>query len=67
MVIKKQMLKDKGLTASQIYSLLEYIECNIETLNRVSLRTAIKLAELIKVCPENWVDMANSGLLKEIN
>jgi hypothetical protein len=67
MVIKKQMLKEKKLTPSQVYSLLEYIEKNLEVLNKVSLRTATKLADLIKVCPENWIDMANSGLLKELN
>jgi len=67
MVIKKNMLRDRKLTQKQIYSLLEYIEINLEELNRVSLRTVIKLADLIKVCPENWIDMANSGLLKEFN
>ena len=63
MVTKKDLLHSFNLSKKQQYLLLEYIEANLEYLNKVSLRTAVKLAQLMSINPDDWRNMADSGLL----
>lgn len=63
MVTKKKLLHSFNLSKDQQYELLEYIEINLEYLNKVSLRTAVKLAQLMSINPDDWRSMADSGLL----
>jgi hypothetical protein len=51
------------LTKQQQFELLDYIESNLEKLNKVSLRTAVKLAQLMVINSWDWRSMADSGLL----
>jgi hypothetical protein len=39
----------------------------METIPKISLRLAIKLAQLVKDSPDNWYQMANTGLLNQSN
>ena len=63
MVTKKELLSSFNITKQQEFALLEYIESNLEKFNKVSLRTAVKLAQLMVINAQNWRDMADSGLL----
>jgi DNA polymerase III delta prime subunit len=63
MVAKKELLSNFNLTKQQEFSLLEYIDSNLEKFNKVSLRTAVKLAQLISINAGDWRSMADSGLL----
>ncbi len=63
MVIKKGLLKEFDLTAEQQSKILDYIGANLDRINKISLRLAMKLAGLMKANPEEWSSMADSGLL----
>ena len=65
MVCKKDLLRSFNLSKEQQYALLQYIETNLEKLDKVSLRTAVKLAQLIVINADDWQSMADSGLLNE--
>jgi hypothetical protein len=67
MVIKKNLLSSFSLSTGQIQDILMYVENNIESLPKISLRLAIKLAQLVKESPDNWYQMANNGLLDQPN
>ena len=65
MVAKKDLLRDFKLSKKQEFSILQYIDENLEKLDKVSLRTAVKLAQLIAINADDWQSMADSGLLNE--
>ena len=65
MVMKKDLLREFNLSMSQKGEILDYINENIGLLTKVSLRAAIKLAQLVKETPDNWRQMANNGLLDQ--
>ena len=44
--------------------IIDYMEHNGKRLNEISLRMAIKLAELIKMREATWQDVANVTCLK---
>jgi len=67
MVLKKNLLSSFSLSASQIQDILNYVENNMEAIPKISLRLAIKLAQLVKESPNNWYQMANTGLLNQSN
>lgn len=67
MVLKKQMLKAFNLEYEQHIELLDYLKDHITVIDKISLRTTIKLAQLMSICPTNWRDMADTGLLNELN
>jgi 5'-3' exonuclease len=67
MVMKKDLLSSFSLSASQIQDILKYVDDNMETIPKISLRLAIKLAQLVKDSPDNWYQMANTGLLNQSN
>ncbi len=63
MVVKKDLLKEYGLCASQQSEILDYIGEYLEEIEKISLRLAMKLAALMKANREEWRSMADSGLL----
>ena len=65
MVSKKNLLGDFKLSKKQEFEILQYIEDNLEKLDKISLRTAVKLAQLIAINAKDWQSMADSGLLNE--
>lgn len=67
MVLKKNMLISFGLKYEQRIELLDYLKSHITALEKISLRTAMKLAQLMVISPYGWRDMADSGLLNELN
>ena len=67
MVLKKDMLNTFKLKYEQHIELLNYLKEHIIEIEKISLRTAIKLAQLMTISPANWRDMADTGLLNELN
>jgi hypothetical protein len=63
MVIKKDLLKEFDLDAVQQSKILDYIGDNLNKIDKISLRLAIKLAGLMRANPIEWKSMADSGLL----
>ena len=57
-VVKAGMLKDHGLTQDQEDEVMEYIKEKQETLRELSLRMAVKIANLVKI-GNNWRKIAN--------
>ena len=63
MVIKKNLLREFKIDAEQQSKILDYIGMNLDKINKISLRLAMKLASLMKANPTEWESMADSGLL----
>lgn len=61
------LLSSRGLTSEQQCAVLDYIAENFEALDRVSFRTATKLAELMRLEPEHWKSMASIGILNSVD
>ena len=66
-VVHGGLLDSQGLTPAQQCEVLDYISENFDEIERVSLRTARKIAELMQLEPQHWRSMANIGVLNSIN
>jgi hypothetical protein len=55
------------LTAKQQGEVLDYISQHLDELDRVSLRTATKIADLLLLEPKHWRSMADIGILNNID
>ena len=66
-VVHGGLLDSRGLTPPQQCDVLDYISENFDELERVSLRTATKIAELMRLEPQHWRSMANIGVLNSID
>ena len=67
MVLKKDLLSSFLLSAKQTHDILKYVDNNMESLPKISLRLAIKLAQLVRESPDDWYQMANTSLLNQSN
>jgi hypothetical protein len=63
MVVKKELLKGYQLDGEKQSEILDYIGSNLDKLHKISLRLAMKLADLMRANPKDWKSMADSGLL----
>lgn len=61
------LLSSRGLTSEQQCAVLDYIAENFDALDRVSFRTATKLAELMLLEPDHWHSMASIGILNSVD
>jgi hypothetical protein len=60
----KNILKEYGLTDSQTNSILEFIEKKMYSMHHLSIRSVVKCADLMKINPDNWEELATNGLVK---
>jgi hypothetical protein len=60
-----RMLDSKGLSTDQQCVVLDYIAENLENMERVSLRTATKIANLMLIEPNYWRAMANLSIFTD--
>jgi hypothetical protein len=67
MVLKRGLLSRFSLGAEQELEVLSYLHTNLNKLERISLRTAVKLAQLIQIDPDGWRIMAGSGVLENLD
>ncbi len=58
MVVRQGMLKDRGLTDIQQFDVMEFIDDENANLRELSLRMAIKIADLRKNNESNWKKIA---------
>ncbi len=63
-VVKAGLLQSKGLTQAQERKVLKFIENNSDNLREMSLRVALKLADLIKRNPSTFEKMARVTVLR---
>jgi hypothetical protein len=62
MILRRNLLADFRLTNELIIDILDYINENYQKFEDLSLRTAIKAADLAKIYGSEWKDMAKGGL-----
>jgi len=67
MVLVQDMLIDFKFSSKEKNMLLEWIDNHREFINRISLRTIIKLSKLYSADKKDWQDMAEQGLLTGAN
>jgi hypothetical protein len=65
--VRHGLLSSRGLTPQQETAILDYICEHRDSLDRISLRTATKLADLVKLDPLHWRSMARVGMLNNID
>lgn len=63
-IISDGMLDEYGLSGEATQEILSFLEKNQTSLREVSLRSAIKAADLRKAFPNKWEDYARMSLLK---
>lgn len=68
MMQRQNMLQapEHGMTEEQSAAIFEYITANFERIYKPSLRTAVKLAELVRLDSEDWRIMANVVIRKPV-
>lgn len=64
-VVHHGLFRPFGLSPQQEFEILKYITDNYQRIPSISLRTAVKLAELLTLEPEDWQEMASFSLLDE--
>jgi DNA polymerase III delta prime subunit len=64
-VVHGGLLNSKGLSPQQQCELLDYIAGRLDKMEKVSLRTATKIADLMLIEPDHWKPMANLSLLTD--
>lgn len=65
--VRHGLLSSRGLTKQQETAVLDYVCEHKDSLDRISLRTATKIADLVKLDPMNWRSMARIGVLNSID
>jgi hypothetical protein len=63
-IIGDGMLKEYDFSNDEEVALYSFLESNQHRLREISLRTAIKLADLIKAFPAKWEQFASASLLR---
>lgn len=66
-VVRVGLLSNRGLSSAQQCDVLDFIDHHLTELDRVSLRTATKLADLMTLEPRHWRSMANISMLNNID
>lgn len=52
------MLAREGLTGMQALDVIQFIETHVDDLRSLNLRAALKIGGLMKMCPDNWEELA---------
>jgi DNA polymerase III delta prime subunit len=66
-VVEHGLLSSRGLNKHQETAILDFINENKDSLDRISLRTATKIADLVKLDAMSWRSMAQIGVLNSEN
>ena len=64
-VIEDGMMEDYGFSEEVIDEVLEYVENNQNSFRELSLRTVVKLADLVRAFSDTWQDVAQLTLLRK--
>ena len=63
-VIEDGMLKDYDFSASQVDDLVQFMEKNSKRLREISLRMVLKIADLKRMAPTEWQELATETCMK---
>lgn len=63
-IVGDGMLNKYGFEQSTVDELVEFVESNKDTMRELSLRMVLKIADLRKSFPNNWVAMAKTTCMK---
>lgn len=63
-IVGDGMLNKYGFEQSTVDELVEFVESNKDTMRELSLRMVLKIADLRKSFPSNWVAMAKTTCMK---
>lgn len=58
------MLKDYNLSPETIEEIIEFVDENKRRLRELSLRTVVKIADLVKAFPDRWRSMAENTVMR---
>jgi hypothetical protein len=58
------LFADYDFTTEQADEVIEYMWDNHNSLREVSLRMALKVADLVKISPTNWRNLAKATCMK---
>lgn len=58
------LFKDYNFTENEGEAVLDFMQINLSQLREVSLRMALKLADLVKISPEKWHALARNTCMK---
>jgi predicted AAA+ superfamily ATPase len=64
-IVEDGMLKDYGFKQETIDEIMDYVDTNKSRFRELSLRTIVKLADLVKAFPNTWQEMAGVTLLRK--
>jgi hypothetical protein len=63
-VIQDGMLKPYQLTAAQEEDVIDFVDINKDRLRELSLRTVLKVADLVKSFPNRWESFAENTVMR---
>ena len=63
-IVDDGMLKEYSFTPEQEAEIVDFVDTNRDRLRELSLRTVIKIADLVKAFPNNWEKMATTTIFK---
>ncbi len=64
-VVHGRLLNSRGLSTDQQCEVLDFIAANLKKMEQVSLRTAVKIANLMLIEPSHWRAMANLSIFTD--
>ena len=63
-IVGDGMLKDYGFDEAQERDVVDFVDTNKDRLRELSLRTVVKVADLVKAFPQDWEKMATTTIFK---
>lgn len=63
-IVSDGMLSDRGFDQATVDSIVEFVDLNRSRLRELSLRTVVKIADLVQAFPNNWRDFAENTVMR---
>jgi hypothetical protein len=63
-VIQDGMLKSYGLDDATVEDIVDFVDDNKTRLRELSLRTVLKISDLVKAFPNTWCDLAENTIMR---
>jgi len=63
-IVGDGMLKEYGFTPEQEAEIVDFVDTNKNRLRELSLRTVVKISDLVKAFPQDWEKMATTTIFK---
>ena len=63
-IVDDGMLKEYSFTPEQEAEIVDFVDINKDRLRELSLRTVVKISDLVKAFPQDWEKMATTTIFK---